>query len=242
MGDPGGLSRRQFVLGSGALAGIAALGWLPDLLQARGWYEPAYAEDPDLVRDTFNGLAAFVFPGDDPYSRAQGEHAAGPGAVAAGAADALTEDLDRYLPQPDTVQPNDRTVPLSGAVANLLNVVALSVNPAATGGSFPSPFARLSFAEKAGVFRRLEEESDLPDDRLPQPFTQASGNLAFLVGVLLPYVGLLAGSERHVFDPATRSLTGRPVSWQISGYQPRGPVEGWDEHRGYYRGRRQADL
>ncbi|MGH2771359.1 MAG: hypothetical protein ACRDJF_12695, partial [Actinomycetota bacterium] len=226
MGNPGSVSRRRFVLGSGALAGVAALGWLPDALKARGWYEPAYARDPDLVRDTLNGLVAFVLPGDDPYSKAQGEQGSAAGGIAAGTTDALIRDLDRYLPQPDTAGANDATIPLAGAVANLLNVVATSVNPLAARGPFPSPFARLSFDEKVEVFRRLEEETDVPDGRLPEPFTRASGNFAFLVGVLLPYVGILAGGEGQVFDRETRSLTGRPVAWEISGYQPQGPVEG----------------
>ncbi len=234
------LTRRQFLCRSGVLGALTLLANVPGLLEVRGWGEPAYAQDMDLVRDTLNGLVAFILPGDDPYSVAQGERAEGPGAIAAGTTEALITDLDRFLPEPDTGAPNDRTVPLSGAIANLLNTVALSVNPVATGDTFPSAFARLSFGEKAEVFRRLEQDSGT-DGELPQPFTRASGNLAFVAGILPAYIGFLAGTERQLFDEATKTLGGRPVSWQISGYQPAGPVEGWDELKGYYGGRTGAD-
>lgn len=220
---------------------MAFLAQVPELLKVRGWYDVAYAHDTDLVKDTFNGLVAFVLPGDDAYSVAQGEAADGPGAIAAGTTDALIANLDRFLPQPDAPGANNETVPLSGAVANLLNVVALRVNPVAAGGAFPSPFARLSFAEKAEVFRILEEEAPTPGGELPQPFTQASGNFAFLAGILPVLVAFLAGTEQAVFDDRTRSLSGRPVSWQISGYQPDGPVDGWDELKGFYQGRGRAE-
>jgi hypothetical protein len=36
-------------------------------------------------------------------------------------------------------------------------------------------------------------------------------------------------SEYAVFDPDTRTLTARPVGWELAEYQPSGPVEGRDE-------------
>jgi len=71
---------------------------------------------------------------------------------------------------------------------------------------------------------------------------RASGNLSFIAGIVPGFATFLAGNEQGVYDAATRSLTGRPVSWQISGYQPNGPVEGWNELKGYYRGRKKADA
>ena len=137
------------------------------------------------------------------------------------------------------------TVPLSAAVANLLDAVALVVNPLAldpitSTGISVSAFSHLSTAEKAKVFELLEG-LQVPDDKLPEPFTRASGNLSFIAGIVPGFTAFLAGNEQGAYNAATRSLTGRPVSWQISGYQPAGPVEGWDELKGYYRGRKKAD-
>jgi hypothetical protein len=217
-----------------------------------GWDNPAYAQSVDLVQDTFNGLVAFILPGNDPYSALQGETADGPGGIAAGATNALIANLDRYLPTPhlhvlgvDLHIPLVDTVPLSAAVANLLDAVALTVNPLAlnpvtSNGLSVSAFAHLSSAEKAKVFQLLEG-LHVADDDVPEPFTRVSGNLSFIAGIVPAFVGFLAGNEQGVYDAATRSLTGRPVSWQISGYQPNGPVEGWNELKGYYRGRKKAD-
>lgn len=246
------ISRRQFLARSGGAAGLGLLAnVLPGLLEARGWYDPAYAQTPDLVRDTLNGLVAFVLPGDEIYSRAQGERADGPGGIAAGATDVLIANLDRYLPSPvlnvlgiPLPIPGVQTVPLSAAAANVLDAVALTVNPLpgnllSANGLIVSPFSRLSIAEKAKVFKELEG-LQVPDALLPEPFTRVSGNVSFLAGILPAYVGFLAGNEAGVFDPRTRTLTARPVSWDISGYQPNGPVEGWDELKGYYRGRKKV--
>lgn len=228
-------SRRQFI---GRAAALAALTQVPGLLKARGWWEPAFGQEADVVLDTLNGLVAFILPGDDAYSVAQGEKANGPGAVAAGTAAAFRDALDDFLPQPDQPVPNDDTVPLSGAVANLFNVVALTVNPAAANGQFLSPFARLGFADKAKVFETLEADNGAPDDVLPQPFTKASGNFRFVAGIIPGFVAFLAGSEQQKFDPKTKTLTGRPVAWNLAGYLPDGPVNGTDDFKGYYGGRR----
>jgi hypothetical protein len=239
--SPVPISRRRF-LQSGGLAAAAVLAQVSGLVRTRGWYEPAYAQELDLVHDTLDGFVAFVLPGDDPHSVAQGERANGPGGIAAGTTGALIANLDRFLPLPDTLGPNDGTAPLSGAIAILLNTVALSVNPLSLNGLFLSPFARLPFSDKAAVFQRLEQGAPIPDHLLPEPLTLVSGNLAFVAGILPTFLGFLAGTEQDVFDHATRSLRGRPVSWQVSGYQPNGPVEGWDELKGYYQGRREVNA
>jgi hypothetical protein len=141
--------------------------------------------------------------------------------------------------------PKVDTVPLSAAVANLFDAVALTVNalalnPVASTGVSLSALSHLSSPEKAKVFELLEG-LQAPDDKLPEPFTRISGNLSFIAGILPALIGFLAGNEQGVYNAATRSLTGRPVSWQISGYQPNGPVEGWNELKGYYQGRKKAD-
>ncbi|WP_031464926.1 hypothetical protein [Sciscionella sediminilitoris] len=140
---------------------------------------------------------------------------------------------------------NNATVPLPVVAAALLNLVATGVKPAAATGPLGSPFSRLSFAEKATVFSVIE--APLPDlvavldVNLPQPFKASlSGLLKFLGGALLEFAAFGSYSEFAVFDPVHRRLTARPVGWTLSGYQPDGPVEGWDEFLGYYQGRQEV--
>jgi hypothetical protein len=203
----------------------AALAQLPALLGERGWLDDALAQSSDLVVDTFNGLAAFILPGDDAYSVAQGETGQGPGGVDSGGVPALIDNLDDYVPLA-ALGPN-ASLPASGGVAQLLNGYAAQVNPAAANGSFPSPFARLSFAEKAQVFQRIESD----------PVYDGT-ELKFVGGILPGFITFLVLSEVGVFDPRARTVTGTPVSWAISKYS--GPAEGHAELKGYHRGHRAA--
>ncbi|MGH3451708.1 MAG: hypothetical protein ACRDQW_13485 [Haloechinothrix sp.] len=137
---------------------------------------------------------------------------------------------------------NDATIPLSFPVAGMLNMVATQVNPLAVNGAFLSPFARLSYAEKARVFELIEgPDADLIatfDVHFPEPLRNSvSGLLRFVGGALLEFANFGSYTEFAVFDAASKQLTGRPVGWQLSGYQPDGPVEGWDDLIGYYQGR-----
>jgi hypothetical protein len=167
-----------------------------------------------------------VAPGDDPYSVAQGERASGPGGIGAGAVQALIDGLDHFVPA-SVVGSASTTLPASGGVATLLNHYAERVNPAATGGGFASPFARLSFAEKTRVFELFESEPG------------ADGTeLRFVAGILPGFVAFLSFSEVGVLDRRTRKLSGRPVGWDIARYS--GPAEGHAELRGYWRGHRSA--
>lgn len=231
---PSQISRRQFLARAGALGFGAALIQLPAALRGRGWLDEAAAQDADLTRDTINGLVVFVLPGPDEYSVAQGETSPEPGAIEAGTTDNLILNLDSFLPNAD-LGPfnNDGTVPLSGAVASLLNSTAAQVDPAAAGGPFPSHFSRLSFADKAEVIKRIEAT---PGD------DDASRNIRFVGGILPGYTAFLAFGEWHAFDSATHTLIGRPVGWDLSQYQPglTAPAEGWPELKGYFEGRKQA--
>jgi hypothetical protein len=145
---------------------------------------------------------------------------------------------------------NDQTIPLSLAVAVLLNMLATQVNPSTTltPGPDMAPFSRLSYADKARAFQLLEEtESNLVealDMQLPEPLHDSvSGLLKFVGGSLLEFAAFGSLNEWGVFDAATKQLTGRPVGWQLSGYQPNGVGDGWDEFKGYYQGRRSvADV
>ncbi len=235
------LSRREFLSYCGGLAAAsAAVSALPAVLGSRGWWSAAYAEDGDVVVDTYNGLGAMIWPGDDAYSKAQGEWNDGPGAVAANVGHHLVVALDGLVAQPYTALPLERsTVPLSGSLASVLNTVAVTVNPAATGGPFASPFACLSLADKAAVWRILEQDTRQVADRDP---TNSLGALQFLFGVLPALVAFYAFSEVDVFDPATKTVTRRPLGWDHTGFLEgrTAPVEGWDDFLGYYQGRREV--
>jgi hypothetical protein len=221
-----GLSRRTFMQRAGMFGAALATIDLAALLDAHGLLDEAHAQSANLTEDTLNGLVAFVVPGDDPYSVAQGESANGPGGIAAGAVAALIHGLDHYVPA-STVVGDNVSIPASGGVAMLLNQYAERVNPAATGGGFPSPFARLSFAEKARVFELFEAEP-----------AAENTELRFVAGILPGFVAFLAFSETGVRDLATGELRARAVGWDIANYH--GPAEGHPELRGYWRGHRRA--
>lgn len=171
--------------------------------------------ETDITRDTLSGLIAFVVPGPDAYSVAQGVSTPEPGGLAAGVLDAVIVALDRTQPS------KPGAPPASAAAAGALNAIAQKVDPAAA-GSFVSPFARLSFASKAAVFQAVEAN----------PATQA------LAG-LLPLTAFLTYSEVGVFDRTTRTLRGWPIGWTISAYE--GVGNGCDDFKGYYEDRRAAD-
>src|SRR4051812_14498857 len=144
-GESDGLSRRSFVQRAGMLGAALATIDLAALLDAHGLLATAAAQELNVVRDTYNGLVAFVVPGNDAYSKAQDEHAKGPGGIAAGAVTAIMTGLDHYVPA--AVVSNHVTVLASDGVAAVLNHYAQRVNPAASRGGFVSQFARLSFKE-----------------------------------------------------------------------------------------------
>src|SRR5262245_30070671 len=206
------LSRRSFL--SNLLLSAAASAFLQaqTFLTSADWVATLRAQGPDVIHDTLNGLIAFVVPGRDQYSMAQGVSTLEPGGIDAGVTDDLIATLDAstpFLPQ------------FSATVAAVLNGLAQLVDPAAP-GTFVSPFARLSFAEKAAVFQIMD----------------ATDSLELLAGVLPAFVAAFSYSEAGAFDPATRSLTREPTGWQISGYQ--GVSDGRAEFVGYFENRKRA--
>jgi len=207
------VSRRRFVQQAiAAMGGIAAV---PALLEEVG--VRVLASGPDRTHDTINGLVAFIIPGPDAYSAAQGVSTPEPGGIDGGATDAYIHALNLdflFLPT------------LADMVAGLLNDVALGVNPAAS-GPFDSPFANLSFAEKATVFAVLDGDPSFDPLR----------NLISIIPGLLVFI---AFSEAAVWDRATRTLTGTPLAWTLSGFA--GPAEGRDDFRGYFQNRKRADA
>jgi hypothetical protein len=167
----------------------------------------------DLVHDTLNGLSAFVVPGPDAYSVAQGVSTPEPGAIAALTTEIFIPILDGSVP----FVPN-----FSAVVAGLLNQTALAVNPTPA-GPFDSPFANLSFNQKAVVFQFLDA-------------TPATSPLA---GVLPAFAAYICYSEASVLNRATHTISGQPIGWSLSNYE--GVTDGFDELRGYFENRRQAN-
>jgi len=141
---------------------------------------------------------------------------------------------------------NDSATPLSLPAALLLNYVATVVNPLSLKGAFLSPFARLSFADKARALEMIETSQSNPvalvDAQIPQPLkSSVSGLLKFLGGALYEFAAFGSAGESRRFDPQTRTLTGRPVGWQLTGYLPDNQVgDGWDDLIGYYQDRREV--
>ncbi|WP_410640985.1 hypothetical protein [Amycolatopsis sp. lyj-346] len=208
--------RRRVVLG-----GAAAI----PLLLALGSPVPARAAVLPLppVDDALDGLAAFLVPGRDAFSVRQGRTSSTDGGVAAGAGPALRYGYDQAIPYPIVGRPFDLNLPGAAAVAAILNLVAIEVDPMAAFGPFAASFANLSFAGKVEVFRRLEE-----------PGLADGTPVRFILDTLPTLAAFLAYSEAGVFDRVTNRLTAVPVGWRISAYQ--GVGEGWSEFRGYYRG------
>lgn len=169
------LSRGELLKRATLLAGSAALADLPGALRSHGWLEAASAAPADLVAQTLNGLVAFVVPGRDRYSQAQGTKLRTPGGIEAGTTPVLIHTLDTFLPGP---------LPLSSTTATILMEYAKIVGFRPERAKFASPFANLSFAKKAQVFERLEA---LPDE--------TSGPIRFLAGNLPDLTAFLAYSR-----------------------------------------------
>jgi hypothetical protein len=219
----GELISRRSLMARGALAGLAAaLAQLPGLLGEKGLIGTALAQSSDLTTDTLNGFLAFIAPGNDSYSQHQGQSTSVPGGVGSNTVDTFILDLDHFVPAA-ALGAHGLTLPASSAVATVLNAHASTVDPTAL-TPFMSPFSNLSFANKAEVFKRLESE-----------LGSSGTEFAFVAGILPGFATFVTFSEAGAFNPASRTLTGRPVGWQLENYT--GPADGWNEFRGYYQKR-----
>jgi hypothetical protein len=145
---------------------------------------------------------------------------------------------------------SDAAVPLSLVIAMMLNFLATQVKPTALVGPFPtSPFANLKFADKARALKALEgADAQLLatlDHNAPQPMKDSlSGLLKCVGGALQEFGAYLSYGEGGVFDPKTRTVSKRPVGWDLSNYMPgrTTPADGWDEFLGYFEGRQSTST
>jgi hypothetical protein len=156
---------------------------------------------------------------------------------------------EKFAPQMDdalrSLTKSDTEVPLSLLIALMLNFLATQVKPGSVAGPIPtSPFANLSFDDKAKAFEALEAtDSDLLatlDSNAPEPLKDSlSGLLKFVGGALQEFGAYLSYGEWGVFDPQTKTVSKRPVGWDLSNYMPgrTTPADGWDEFIGYFEGR-----
>jgi hypothetical protein len=161
---------------------------------------------------------------------------------------------EKFAPQMDdalrSLTQSDAAVPLSLVIALMLNFLATQVKPGSVAGPIPtSPFANLSFDDKAKAFEALEAtDSDLLatlDSNAPEPLKDSlSGLLKFVGGALQEFGAYLSYGEWGVFDTQTKTVSKRPVGWDLSNYMPgrTTPADGWDEFIGYFEGRQSTST
>lgn len=214
--SPDRTTRRRFLTAASAgTAAVVATGAVPERAAAA-----------TFVDHSFDGLAAFVVPGNDRYSKQQRLTAPGHGGVDAMAGRVVKETLDAAIPL--TVSDHGQ-LPAPGAlgVALLLESLALHVNPIAVFGPFASPFANLTWTQKRAVLQQLDN----------QPLLNRA-SIEFAGGAVVTLAALGAYSERAVFDRRSGELRGTPIGWTASNYG--GVSDGWDEFIGYHQGRQEV--
>src|SRR5262245_24796857 len=119
-------ARRTFLAQAGRLAAAAAALGVGARVVEVSAMAAATAEE-DLLRDTLNGFVAFVTPGPDEYSVAQGVSTSEPGGLDAHATDFLIAALNLSAPF---------VASFASQVAGILNDIASRINPGAS-GPFP---------------------------------------------------------------------------------------------------------
>jgi hypothetical protein len=161
---------------------------------------------------------------------------------------------EKFAPQMDdalrSLTKSDAAVPLSLQFALMLNFLATLVKPGSGAGPIPtSPFANLSFDDKAKAFEALEAGDSgllaLLDGNAPEPLKDSlSGLLKFVGGALQEFGAYLSYGEWGVFDPQSKTVSKRPVGWDLSNYMPgrTTPADGWDEFIGYFEGRQSTST
>ncbi|MBO9531738.1 MAG: twin-arginine translocation signal domain-containing protein [Solirubrobacteraceae bacterium] len=213
----GAINRRVFLAGASVVGGSLVLtGALPK-----------EAEAAAVVSDAFNGLAAFVAPGNDRFSERQGVSTALPGGVANGAAAIVQDTLDAAIP----VVLGESEVKLPGALAYalLLSNYAMQVSPLSLVGPFGNAFANLTWIQKREALIRLDAAPPLDNTQITY-----AGN------ALITLAALGSFSEGTAYDWRTKVLSGAPVGWQRSKYQ--GVSDGHADFIGYYQDRTEVSA
>jgi hypothetical protein len=173
-----------------------------------------------LVRETYLGLAAYVFPGNDPYSIQQGVTAPTPGGPDTRALPRFVDGLNKYIPAEALTHSG---LPLADGAAAVMNGFSLQVDGSSSGGPFPAPFANLTLANKNEVFKALETEANV---------STAIPEVDFLAAVIITFAAEMFYSEAGHYDFHTKTFDGEPLGWKLSGYG--GPADGHAELKGYY--------
>jgi hypothetical protein len=128
-------------LGPGASAGSVVelgLGSLVDRIR------PVLGQ---LARDTLNGFVAYVVPGSDDYSRAQGTLRPESGGIDASGTEFLIENLDRFVPVR-----NDLVRPAASALVTALAGLPLPLPDGLLGSALVSPSIAIDMVEDAVLF------------------------------------------------------------------------------------------
>lgn len=140
---------------------------------------------------------------------------------------------------------NDETLPASIVIALLLNVTATILSPFALWrrNGMHAPFAKLSYHEKARVFRDFERPNPKIILALGGRYsgflvTELNNLIKYLTMAMLALPADGMYSEQSTLDRQTRTLRARPIGWDQSNYLPgrTDPPDGHDEFLGYYRG------
>ena len=212
---PGVPTRRAVLAGVPAAAGLAVL--------AAGPAEADVAGD-DYTTQAFKALAAYVVPGDDPYSVQQRLTRPGPGGVAAGTDRMLRRTYDNAL-QIGVAPGLGVNAPGALGLALVLELYARSrYFWESYAGPYEHGFANLRHPLKAQVLGVLDNDALV-----------TGSPIGYAFGTLITLAAFGAYGEAGVYDRASGRLTGRPVGWDLAQYD--GVSDGWPELRGYWKGR-----
>jgi hypothetical protein len=206
-------SRRTLLIATPAAALVTSL--------AAGQTPASAATTDESVMAAFNGLASYVLPGDDEYSRRQARTRPGPGGVAAGAAGHLYDCYQHAFAAAINTK-YGVNLPAPQLISAILDAFSRTRYLIESIGPLKHPFANLTHPGKARVLADIDEQPLLRG--LP---------VGFGFNTIITLTGLGCYSEYGVFDQRTRTLTGRPVGWELSNHA--GVRNGWPEFIGYWR-------
>lgn len=213
------VSRRHFVGGAAAVAGVAGIASVP-LLNA-----PAASAADSSIDQAFNALAAFVVPGNDEYSRRQGVFTGRRGGVANGGGKVVQNVLNAGLP----IVIAELSISAPGALgfSLILRYYTFQEHAGSAFGPFGHPFANLKWKQKRDVLDAIDTSGVFKDT----PITYSANSLATLAAL----GGFSEGTSLVVRQGQVNTVSGTPVGHELSKYQ--GVSDGHPEFIGYYQDR-----